>query len=125
MSRVRNKNTRPEMLLRRALWSVGLRYRLGYPLPGKPDLVFVGARVAVFLDGCFWHRCPIHATYPRKNHEFWEAKLAGNVRRDAEVNARLALLGWTVLRFWQHEVERALPTVVARIEASVRTPESV
>lgn len=115
MSRVRNRNTAPERRLRQALWSRGLRYRLRCKLPGKPDLVFVSQRVAVFVDGCFWHCCPEHATFPKANADFWALKLARNVERDKEVTAELRGMGWTVLRFWEHEVERNLPNVVTHI----------
>lgn len=88
MSRVRDRDTKPELALRRRLWSIGLRYRLQYRLPGRPDLTFVGARVVVFVDGCFWHGCPIHATRPATNTEFWTKRPAAEnaviLSRDVE-----------------------------------------
>lgn len=113
MSRIRGRNTRPEVIVRKILWSLGHRYRINYSLPGRPDIVFTRPHLAVFIDGCFWHRCPLHYQAPATNPEFWETKIAGNVRRDREVDARLAEGGWSVLRFWEHEV-KADPEQVLR-----------
>ncbi len=103
----RSRNTEPELALRKHLWARGLRYRVdARPLPQlrrRADVVFVGPRVAVFVDGCYWHGCPDHHRPSRKNAEFWEAKIAGNRERDAETDARLVEAGWTVLRIWEHE----------------------
>ena len=123
MSRVRDRDTKPELMLRRALWARGHRYRLNHPLPGRPDLTFVGARVTVFVDGCFWHGCPIHATYPKTNSLFWEKKLARNKARDIEVTGELLVEGWTVLRFWEHQVETDLEWVVGTLEEVLRERE--
>lgn len=120
MSRIRGQNTKPERALRQALWSLGLRYRLARKLPGKPDLTFVGARVVVFVDGCFWHACPQHRTVPKNNAEFWQTKIGRNVERDREVTAMLTADGWLVLRFWEHEVKRSLNRVLRRVTAVVR-----
>jgi len=107
MKRVRRRDTAPELALRRELWSRGLRYRVDRRvlkgLRRKADVAFVGRRVAVFVDGCFWHSCPEHATTPKSNHEFWVQKLARNVERDRETDVRLRELGWTVVRVWEHE----------------------
>ena len=116
MSRVRSKNTKPEIALRKALWAAGLRYRVHYKLPGKPDLVFVSAKVAVFVDGCFWHGCPEHATWPKSNAGFWATKLRENMDRDQRVNEQLRQMGWHVLRLWQHEVERNPGEAVERVK---------
>lgn len=117
MSRVRQYDTAPEMLLRRALWSAGLRYRLrpSPKLPGSPDLVFTKAKIAVFVDGCFWHGCPIHGTQPKSNVEFWRRKIARNQERDGQVDNKLTLLGWRVARMWQHEIEKDVTICVDRI----------
>lgn len=122
MSRVKNRNTEPELRLRRALWAAGLRYRLRYKLQGKPDLVFVSHRLAVFVDGCFWHGCPEHATQPKANGGFWREKLAENVQRDRRVNAALEVASWRVLRFWEHEVERDVDQAVQRIIQALKSP---
>lgn len=107
MKRQGRRDTRPEMSLRRELWRRGLRYRVDTPpLPGlrrRADVVFARARVAVFVDGCFWHLCPDHATAPKANSAWWSAKLGANVARDRDTDRRLAEDGWTVLRIWEHE----------------------
>lgn len=121
MSHIKGKDTKPERMLRKALWEKGLRYRLhARKLPGKPDLVFAGARVAVFIDGCFWHGCPQHGKLPATNREFWQAKIYRNIERDREVSAALQQQGWKVLRFWQHELKTDLAQVVERIRQFVR-----
>ncbi len=107
MSRQRRTGTTPELAVRRSLHRRGFRYRVDAPLPGLPrrraDLLFGGVKVAVFIDGCFWHSCPEHATVARSNSEWWAAKLSGNVDRDRATDRHLTQLGWTVLRFWEHE----------------------
>jgi len=107
MARVRQRGTDVEIELRRALHALGLRYRLQVPLSRKPrriaDIVFIGARVAVFVDGCFWHGCPLHATWPKENAGFWRAKIEANRARDADTTRRLRELGWGVIRVWSHE----------------------
>lgn len=125
MSRIRGQNTRPEVLLRRALWSRGLRYRLHYKTPvGKPDIVFPGPRVAVFVDGCFWHGCPDHYVKPRTRDEFWAAKLEGNIDRDRRQTIELETLGWTVIRLWEHEVRAQTEAAANRVEGVVRGSDS-
>lgn len=121
MSVARRKDTKPELDLRRILHARGLRYRVTHPVPGRPrrtmDVAFTRAKVAVFIDGCFWHGCPEHATQPRANAAWWARKLQMNVDRDAETNQVLIGQGWSVLRFWEHE----RPTTMAdAIEAIVR-----
>ncbi|MEU0312304.1 very short patch repair endonuclease [Nocardioides sp. NPDC006273] len=107
MSRQRTRDTEPELLLRRDLHQRGLRYRVDAPLPGMPrrraDLLFTRAKVAVMVDGCFWHSCPVHGTMPSNNGEWWAAKLARNIERDRETDVHLASLGWVVVRVWEHE----------------------
>ena len=103
----RGRDTRPELAVRRLLHAWGLRYRVNYrPLPGvrrTVDLAFTRRRVAVRIDGCWWHGCPEHHRPARSNAEYWTAKVAANVARDADTDARLRDAGWTVLRFWEHE----------------------
>lgn len=115
MSQIRGRDTKPEVSLRKALWAAGLRYRLNFKLPGKPDIVFPRSKVAVFVDGCFWHGCPIHGTRPATNVKFWRKKIESNIRRDQEVNHRLNELGWSVMRIWEHEIKDNLDDVVKRI----------
>jgi len=122
MSRVRDKNTTPELRLRKALWACGLRYRLRSKLPGKPDIIFPKARLAVFVDGCFWHRCPIHGHIPHTNRAYWVPKIRGNVLRARRVVREIEAMGWCVLRFWEHEVNTDLADVVERIATVVRAP---
>lgn len=110
MRRVGRRDTRPEMRLRRALWARGLRYRLhATDLPGTPDLVFRGPRVAVFVHGCFWHRhegCR-RATTPKTNREYWVQKFERNVERDRRKEAALRDRGWSVVTVWECEAEDA------------------
>ena len=107
MSRQRSHDTSPERALRSLLHRRGLRYRLHRrPVPSlrrQADLVFPGPQVAVFVDGCFWHCCPDHATSPKANGAWWAAKLARNVERDRDTDQRLAEAGWRVVRVWEHE----------------------
>ena len=120
MSRIRGRDTKPELLLRKALWAAGLRYRIRNSLPGKPDIVFPSARLAVFVDGCFWHGCPEHMTWPENNAEFWRRKIERNIERDRDVEAELERLGWKWLRFWEHEVKNSVDAVVRRIRKRLR-----
>lgn len=106
MERQGRRDTKPELALRRAVWRLGLRYRVDIaPIPGRrrADLVFTRAKVAVYVDGCFWHSCPTHATIPKANREWWVEKLETNVRRDRDTDSRLAAAGWMVVRVWEHE----------------------
>lgn len=119
MQSVRQKNTSAESALRRALFGLGLRYRLQVPVLTKPrrvaDVTFIGPRVAVFVDGCFWHGCPEHATWPKKNAEFWRNKIVTNQARDRDTDARLRADGWEIVRVWAHEKPRAAATRIAKI----------
>lgn len=116
MSRIRGKATSPERIIRRRLWAAGLRYRLQARTPGgRADLVVPGRKLAIFIDGCFWHGCPEHYVRPRSRNEFWDAKLAENVSRDRRQTLLLDTLGWRVVRAWEHEVHEALEDVVVRI----------
>ena len=107
MAKVRQHGTEPELALRRELYRGGLRYRVNLPVLEKPrrvaDVAFPGLKIAVFVDGCFWHGCPMHATWPKQNAVFWRQKIEANRLRDAETNTKLREGGWTVLRIWEHE----------------------
>lgn len=107
MSRVRTSGTDPELRLRRVLHSRGLRYRINRkPLTTmrcRPDIVFGQAQIAVFVDGCFWHGCPDHASWPKANGEWWRDKIQKTRDRDATATRELVANGWLVLRFWEHE----------------------
>lgn len=115
MSRIRGKNTKPELILRKALWSNGLQYRLKHSLFGKPDIIFPGKRLTVFVDGCFWHGCPEHFQMPEVNRAFWEQKLAKTKARDEDVNRTLKQKSWKVLRFWEHEIKTDLSGCVDKV----------
>ncbi|MFJ3418368.1 very short patch repair endonuclease [Streptomyces sp. NPDC086082] len=119
MSRQLSKDTGAELAVRRLLHSAGLRYRVEYPVPGmarrRIDVAFTRARVAVLIDGCFWHGCPEHATRPKANAEWWRKKLDRNMARDLETTEHLIAQGWTVLRFWEHESPDAVAARVAVI----------
>ncbi len=122
MQRQKRAGTAPEVAIRRLLHARGLRYRVDRPLDleglrRRADLTFVGARVVVFVDGCFWHGCPQHATRPTSNAEWWSDKLAANMSRDRDTDTRLYAAGWTVIRVWEHEDPNS---AAARIEAVVR-----
>lgn len=103
----RGRDTKPELALRSMLYRAGLRYRVDVqPLEGlrrRADIVFLKERIAVFVDGCFWHGCPEHMRPSKRNAEAWSAKLEGNRTRDAETNALLRAAGWTTIRVWEHE----------------------
>lgn len=118
MGRVKTRDTAPELALRKALWTAGLRYRLRRTLPGSPDIVFVSAKIAVFVDGCFWHGCP-HWTKPGTNQQFWVKKIKTNQERDARNVRDLGEMGWHALRVWEHQIEEDLPAVVREIERLV------
>lgn len=103
----RRRDTRPELAVRRILHAAGYRYRVDFTIDPsnrrrKVDMAFTRARLAVFIDGCFWHGCPLHATIPVRNREYWEPKLQRNIKRDRATTESLEHLGWTVIRVWEH-----------------------
>ena len=123
MQAVGRYDTEPEMRLRRALWSAGLRYRLRRRIAGtRPDLCFVGAKVAVFVDGCFWHGCPDHYSAPAHNSSFWNEKLRKNQARDRRDDRRLEMEGWRVLRYWECEVRQEATRIVAEVRQRMMGP---
>lgn len=104
MQRMPRASTGPELALRRELHRLGVRFRVNHPgLPGRPDIALTRARIAVFVDGCFWHRCEQHGTLPKNNAEWWLAKLTRNVERDREKDDALAEMGWLAVHVWEHE----------------------
>jgi len=119
MSAARRRDTAPELSIRRELHALGLRYRVTYPVPGQRrrtiDVAFTRHRLAVFVDGCFWHGCPEHGTRPRSNSSWWQQKFAANLARDRDTDRLLREAGWHVLRIWEHEAaqEAALRVVEA------------
>ncbi|MGW5336416.1 very short patch repair endonuclease [Streptomyces bauhiniae] len=126
MSRQGSRDTAPEVAVRRLLHAAGMRYRVNVPVPGMPrrtiDIVFGRAKVAVFMDGCFWHGCPEHATRPKANAEWWRAKLDKNMARDLETTRHLRSAGWTVLRFWEHEPVTDVARHIGETVTTARTP---
>ena len=119
MKRTRQRDTPGELALRREIHAMGLRYRVDVsPIPGlrrRADVVFSRARVAVFIDGCFWHQCPIHGTLPKSNAVWWKNKLDLNVVRDRDTDVRLREAGWKVVRLWEHESPTEGATRVKRL----------
>lgn len=113
----RGRDTGPELAVRRAAHRLGLRYRVSIrPIPTlrrTADMVFTKRRVAVFIDGCFWHGCPEHHTVAKRNGEYWAAKVSGNVARDRETDTLLQAAGWKVLRFWEHELPGGVAAAIA------------
>lgn len=131
MSAARRADTTPEIALRSALHRRGYRFRVQRPLEfdrrRRADLVFPRERVAIFVDGCFWHSCPEHGTRPKANHEWWKSKLDRNRERDTDTDRRLAESGWQSIRVWEHEspedaADRVIATVLAR-RAGQRRPK--
>lgn len=120
MQATRRRDTPGELALRRALHSLGLRYRVDVSLPGtrrRADVAFSKAKVAIFVDGCFWHGCPVHGTWPKANAAWWRAKIEANQKRDRDTDRRLRRAGWRVLRFWEHvNATQAAQRVAAKLK---------
>lgn len=116
MSKIRSKNTLPELLVRKALWQMGYRYRLHYKkLPGKPDIVMVKCKTAIFVHGCFWHRhknC-IEASRPKTNSEYWETKISKNVERDKKHKKEIEKIGWKVIVIWECDIKNSIEKNIA------------
>lgn len=137
MSVLARRDTAPELAVRSLLHAAGLRYRVVCRVPGRArrtiDIAFTRAKVAVFIDGCFWHGCAAHGARPGTNSDWWTAKLAANQARDIDTTEYLASIGWRVLRFWEHEepqmvvavVQEVLGTVERQHDLSRRDPRSV
>ena len=128
MQKQAQRDTEPELALRRVLHAKGHRYRVHYKLHGlrqRIDIAFVSKKVAVFVDGCFWHNCPEHGTFPKNNAEWWRNKLRENQERDRHTTQLLNRLGWTVMRIWEHEPPEAAAqsiSSVLRRESQARCP---
>jgi DNA mismatch endonuclease (patch repair protein) len=127
----RRRDTRPELAVRRILHGAGLRFRVDFPPVGgrrTADIVFPRARVAVFIDGCYWHGCPTHAVLPKTNVDYWIPKLARNSERDRETDSALREAGWIVLRFWEHdnptEVSDSITEAVRAIRIGFDSPRT-
>ncbi len=130
MRATRQHGTKPEVALRGALNQLGIVYHVDQsPVSGlksRPDLIFEDTRIAVYVDGCFWHSCPIHGTLPKSNRQWWQAKLEANRQRDAKANDVLASAGWYVVRVWEHAdpitVAKELADLIA--QRQIHQPES-
>jgi DNA mismatch endonuclease, patch repair protein len=123
----RRSNTKPELALRSALHAMGYRYRKDFRLDlpqrrVRPDIAFTSRKVAVFVDGCFWHACPEHGSEPKNNEWYWSPKLQKNVERDRATDAALIAAGWTVVRLWEHV---PVADAVAAVAAAVGDPRSL
>jgi DNA mismatch endonuclease, patch repair protein len=125
MSRMPRASSKPEVAVRRALHARGFRFRLNRrDLPGTPDIVLPRWRLAVFIDGCFWHGCPDHGVLPKNNGEWWKSKLAGNAERDARKDRELRELGWHPVHFWEHEDVERVCDAIQDMTASGERPDS-
>jgi len=127
----RSRDTSPEVAIRQLLHAAGFRYRVHRSplkeLRRRADIVFGPAKVAVFIDGCYWHGCPEHYVPPKTNSGYWRPKISGNVARDRDTDIRLKAAGWTVLRFWEHESPEACSATIAaavREQRAARAPVS-
>lgn len=120
MSRIRGKNTAPEIVLRKRLWEKGTRgYRLHTKLPGTPDIYFPAVRLAVFVEGCFWHGCAKCFRAPKSNRRYWNRKIADNQKRDRRVRAALSRRGIAYLTIWEHQIRRNLEKCCQRVSAKL------
>lgn len=104
MSRIKGKDTKAEIVFRKMLFARGLRYRLHYSIDGRPDIAMPSKKVAIFIDGCFWHKCPKCFRPPKSRINYWEPKIQRNLDRDKRTNATLKAKGWKIIRVWEHEV---------------------
>ncbi|SHO97626.1 DNA mismatch endonuclease vsr [Mycobacteroides abscessus subsp. abscessus] len=124
----KGRDTRPELALRTLLHARGLRYRVNFrPLSGRrntADVVFTKARVAVFVDGCFWHGCPEHLMAPKSNTNYWGPKIERNRERDAEFSEVLKSAGWTVVRFWEHDNPVLAADYIEQIVRAIRREDA-
>jgi DNA mismatch endonuclease, patch repair protein len=127
MSRIRSTDTKPELALRKRLFAKGMRFRTRLKLAGKPDIAFTRARLVVFIDGCFWHGCPLHGTSPKSNSDYWNAKLQRNSERDSAIDAVLTADGWQLTRCHgedsAHE-ERSVDRYAVRADPALCMPDA-
>jgi DNA mismatch endonuclease (patch repair protein) len=118
MSAIRSKNTKPEVALRKALWAEGLRFRIQYGKE-KIDIAFPSRKLAIFVDGCFWHGCPYHSRLPKTRKDYWYPKLKRNIERDKAKEERLKLENWKIMRFWEHQL-KDLHAIVDKIQTALK-----
>jgi len=116
MTHIKSSNTKIEKDITKALWNLGYRFRKNVKgLPGKPDIAIKKYKIVIFLDSCFWHKCPEHFKNPKSNLEYWEPKIKRNVERDAEINRYYQNKNWHILRIWEHEVKKDFDNTLAKI----------
>jgi len=120
MASIRSKNTKVEWMLRKALWKDGLRYKIHYKIIGNPDIVFPRNKVAVFIDGDFWHGYDWKKLKPKLKNKFWTDKIIRNMSRDKKVNFNLKKNGWKVIRIWEHKIRRDVNLCVQEIKSQLR-----
>jgi len=117
MSRIKNRDTKAELNFRKYIWSRGLKgYRIKAKISGKPDLYFSKKKIAVFVDGCFWHKCPKCFVKPKSKKRYWNKKIERNVKRDKEINSKLKKQKTAVLRFWEHEIKKDLKKCYSKLK---------
>jgi DNA mismatch endonuclease (patch repair protein) len=116
MSQIKSKNTKPEKIIRKLLWQHGIKnYRIHYKLPGKPDIVFLKNRIAIFIDGCFWHKCPKCFRKPATRTTFWMKKIWNNLNRDRKNEEILKNSKWKIIRVWEHDIKKNPEKTVKKI----------
>lgn len=122
MSSIKGKNTKPELIIRKLLWKNGLRgYRLHWKIAGRPDIAFVSKKLAIFVNGCYWHRCPnCHPNIPKSNTAFWTNKFAKNVERDKRKIESLKLKNWNVLTLWECEIKENPDQQIAKVKSCLQ-----
>lgn len=121
MRKVKSSNTTPELLLRKALWKNGIRgWRIhSKDLPGRPDIVFTKKKIAIFVDGCFWHGCPECYRRPNSRQDYWDQKLERNIARDRKNENDLRGAGWKVVRFWEHEIMNKINSCTSKVNEMI------
>lgn len=121
MRAVKSSDTKIEVTVRSALWKRGLRFKKKSSLPGKPDIVFTGAKTVVFIDSCFWHGCPEHCRMPKTNQKYWEAKIQRNSERDSEITRQYQSMGWCAIRIWEHELRADFEKCIESVYVKIRS----
>jgi len=126
MQNIRSKETKMEVRIRKKLWEKGIRYRKNVAgLPGHPDIAIKKYKIVIFLDSCFFHKCPIHFVMPSTNQAYWEKKITRNIARDQEINLYYKNKGWSILRFWEHDTKKDnIANVIEYISHIIRIKKS-
>ena len=122
MTHIKSTNTKIEKDITKALWNLGYRFRKNVKgLPGKPDIAIKKYKIVIFLDSCFWHKCPEHFKKPKSNLEYWEPKIKRNVERDAEIKRYYQQKNWHILRIWEHEVKKDFDNTLLKIKKFIES----